>query len=70
MESKDTANSTNSDGLHATTEASLIKGMLSLENKNIIVDLQSKKSTWETLGVPDKIKENLYDLSFKRPSII
>lgn len=44
--------------------------MLSLENKNVIQDLQSKRYKWEDLEVPEKLIDNLKDLSYNKPSII
>lgn len=44
--------------------------MRQLENKNIVLDLQSKKSSWEDLKVPDPIKHVLEELKMNRPSII
>lgn len=48
----------------------LIKGMRQLENKNIVLDLQSKKCSWDDLKVPDPIKHVLEELKMNRPSII
>ena len=44
--------------------------MRQLENKNIVLDLQSKKCSWEDLKVPDPIKHVLEELKMNRPSII
>jgi hypothetical protein len=48
----------------------LVKGMRQLENKNVVVDFQSKNKTWTNLGVPEKIIHNLEDLKMDRPAII
>lgn len=48
----------------------LVKGMRQMKNKNIIVDYHSKKSTWDIIGVPANIKDQLFALGFDKPSII
>jgi ATP-dependent RNA helicase DeaD len=49
---------------------SLIKGMRSLDFKNTVVDLHSKKKTWKDIGIPESILFNLKDLQMDKPSII
>ena len=49
-------------------EAQLIKGMRQLDKKNIIQDLQSKKKSWEDIGVPEEIIFSLEDLKMDKPS--
>lgn len=44
--------------------------MRQLDKKNIVLDLQSKKSTWNDLKVPDEIKHVLEELKMNKPSII
>ena len=44
--------------------------MRQLENKNIVMDLQSKKASWDDLKVPEEIKHVLEDLKMNKPSII
>jgi len=46
-----------------------IKGMMQVENKNIIKDLTSKK-LWSELKVPEEIIKGLALLEFTRPSLI
>ena len=48
----------------------LVKGMLQVESKNVIIDLQSKKKTWEDLEIPEQIVCALEDLKMHKPSII
>ena len=47
-----------------------VKGMKAVENKNFVLDLQSKKHTWETLNVPEDIREGLEQMCYTKPSII
>lgn len=51
-------------------EESLIKGMLQLDFKHVVTDLQSKKATWESLKVPEEIVMGLASLKYDKPSII
>ena len=44
--------------------------MRSLEFKQIVVDFQSTKQTWDTLNVPADLQEGLNMMAYKRPSII
>jgi|TARA_B110001450_G_C17184034_1_gene304584 hypothetical protein len=44
--------------------------MRELETKNIIVDLQSQKKTWDDFNVPSSVKEVLDELKMYKPSII
>jgi ATP-dependent RNA helicase DeaD len=46
------------------------KGMLQVQGKNIVQDLQSKKATWESLEVPKDIQTGLAVLDYHKPSII
>ena len=46
------------------------KGMLQVQGKNIVQDLQSKKATWESLEVPKDIQQGLAVLDYHKPSII
>jgi hypothetical protein len=32
-----------------------MKGMMQVDNKNVVSDLTSQKQTWTTLGVPENI---------------
>lgn len=48
----------------------LIHGMRELDFKNTVVDLQSKKQTWESLCVPLEIREGLAEMFYDKPSII
>jgi ATP-dependent RNA helicase DDX19/DBP5 len=48
----------------------MIKGMRELENKNMVVDLQSKKASWNDLKISDEIKFVLEELKMNKPSII
>lgn len=41
-----------------------------VDGKNFVEDLESKKSTWTSLGIPEVMKENLNRLGFARPSVI
>lgn len=36
-------------------QTGLVKGMLQLEFKNVVTDLQSKKLTWADMKVPQKL---------------
>ena len=38
--------------------------------KNQVVNLDSKKQTWEGMNIPSNIIDNLMQLSFSKPSII
>ena len=38
--------------------------------KHTVVELGSKKHTWESLEIPQNIKSTLYEMGFKKPSII
>lgn len=51
-------------------EKKLIKGMRELKFKNVVVNLESKKWTWESLEVPNHIEKGLAELEYKIPSII
>ena len=44
--------------------------MRELESKNIIVDLQSQKKTWDDMKVPSAVKEVLDELKTHKPSVI
>jgi superfamily II DNA/RNA helicase len=44
--------------------------MRELESKNIIVDLQSQKKTWDDMNVPSAVKEVLDELKMHKPSVI
>ena len=48
----------------------IVHGMKAVENKNFVIDLQSKKQTWESLKVPEDIREGLEKMSYLKPSII
>jgi superfamily II DNA/RNA helicase len=48
----------------------LVKGMMQVEGKNIVQNLQSTKSDWDSLQVPKAIQLGLLKLSYNRPSII
>ena len=48
----------------------LIKGMRQLEFKNVVIDMHSKKTTWNDLKVPEEIQAELEDLKMTKPSII
>jgi superfamily II DNA/RNA helicase len=45
-------------------------GNVEAGTKNQIVNLDSKKQTWESMGIPQKMIDNLNTLSFNKPSII
>ena len=49
---------------------SIYKGMRNIENKNTVVNLESKKATWQTLDVPQPIIDGLGKLAYYKPSII
>jgi len=50
---------------------SMIKSVASLDWKNKVTNLESKKSTWEDLGVPQNlIERGLFDMNYKKPSQI
>ena len=38
--------------------------------KNVIMEMTSQKKTWEVIGIPEILREGLYNLSFYKPSII
>ena len=46
--------------------------MRSVEGKNFVKDLQSKKFSWRDFGVPDWLIANLagFPLKYEKPSII
>lgn len=44
--------------------------MRQLDFKKTVIDFESKKATWDTLGVPLEIINGLALLAYKRPSII
>ena len=44
--------------------------MMEEGTKNQIVNLDSKKATWESMNIPANIINNLMQLSFTKPSII
>ena len=44
--------------------------MRQLDFKKTLVDFESKKSTWVSLGVPQEIINGLQLLAYKKPSII
>ena len=48
----------------------LYKGQLEVSFKNVVQDLQSKKTTWSDLNILEDIKKGLYELKFDKPSII
>ena len=48
----------------------LVHGMKAVENKTFVQDLQSRKQTWESLKVPEDIREGLEKMSYMKPSII
>jgi superfamily II DNA/RNA helicase len=48
----------------------LVTGMRQLGNKNIVVDYQDKKVTWQELGIPEDIVNGLSDKKMDKPSII
>lgn len=48
----------------------LVHGMRSLDFKQIVVDFQSTKQTWDTLKVPKELQDGLSLMAYKRPSII
>lgn len=51
-------------------EEQLIKGMRQLEFKNVVTNLESKKATWQSLGVPESFQLGLSELAYSKPSII
>ena len=51
-------------------EDTLVKGMLQVEGKNIVQNLQSTKMDWDSLNVPKEIQSGLLTMSYNRPSII
>ena len=51
-------------------EQNLIKGMRELGFKNIVTDMQSKKTNWSDINVPEKLLNRLNDLKMDKPSII
>ena len=44
--------------------------MRQLGNKNIVVDYQDKKASWEDLGIPEEVRNALLDKKMDKPSII
>jgi hypothetical protein len=44
--------------------------MMEEGTKNQVVNLDSKKQTWEGMNIPSNIIDNLMQLSFSKPSII
>jgi hypothetical protein len=36
-------------------ESNLVKGMKLVEGKGYVEDFESKKGTWETLGLPEQL---------------
>ena len=44
--------------------------MRELEQKNIVVNFESKKTSWEDLKVPENIIAGLCKMSYMKPSII
>ena len=44
--------------------------MRQLEFKNVVTNLESKKATWESLGVPADFQLGLSELAYSKPSII
>jgi len=44
--------------------------MVNEGTKNQIVNLDSKKQTWEGMNIPEGMINNLMQLSFTKPSII
>ena len=48
----------------------IIKGMRQIECKNIVVNFESRKQTWESLKVPQEIVDGLTKMSYFKPSII
>ena len=59
---------TNPESQHQ--QQSLVKGMMQVEGKNIVQNLQSTKTDWDSLGVPKEIQSGLLTMSYNRPSII
>ena len=51
-------------------EDTLVNGMLQVEGKNIVQNLQSTKMDWDSLNVPKEIQSGLLTMSYNRPSII
>lgn len=44
--------------------------MRQLDFKKTTVNLESKRATWESLGVPREIEDGLLTMAFAKPSII
>ena len=57
-------------GDDASDTSRLIKGMRELGFKNIVQDMHSKEKSWESIGVPANLQNQLNDLAMDKPSII
>eukprot|EP00347_Sterkiella_histriomuscorum_P021753 403332884 len=70
-ESASNLTSQNEEEKKEDQQKQLIKGMRSLEFKNIITDLQSKKVMWKDIEVPDIMVQNgLSEMDYSKPSQI
>ena len=48
----------------------MYKSTISIANKNVVYDYQSKSMTWEKIGLSEELIEALEDMKMDKPSII